>query len=113
MNFCNSLDAINQFFYAIKTPNISLEIKKQDCQVTYSTDIGSFNFISKIYPVTVNITNRNYYSVYIGDLDSDDYHTEFQSDYQNFWFDENTQTLIIIGKANNKQFSEYQIEIQL
>lgn len=112
MNFCNSLDAIKQFFYAIKTSNNPVEIKTHNCQVTYSTDIGSFNFILETHPVTVNITNRNYYSVYIGDLNSDDYHTEFQSDYQNFWFDKNTQRLII-GKANNKQFSEYQIEIQL
>ncbi|GEM_PF-5316023 len=111
MNFYNSLDAINQFFYAIKTSNTCSGIKTHDCQVTYRTDIDSFNFIS--CPVTVNINNKDYYSVYIEGLNSNDYHTEFQSDYQNFWFDKNTQRLIIIGKANNKQFSEYQIEIQL
>lgn len=112
MNKTENFDVIKQFFDLMGNSNKPLEHKTCECFIIYKTYNDKFDFIKKL-PVSVNISNRDFYSVSIEDLDSDNYHIEFRSNYQNFSFNPSSETLVIKGIANGKKFSRYKVEISI
>lgn len=112
MDKTENFDVIKQFFDLMGNSNKPLEHKTCECFIIYKTYNDKFDFTRKL-PVSVNISNKDFYSVYIEDLDSDKYHIEFRSNYQDFSFDSSSKTLTIKGIANGKKFAKYKVEISI
>lgn len=116
MDKMENFNVIKQFFDLMGNSNKPLEHKTCECSVTYKTYNDKSDFIkgfTKKLPVSVNISNRNFYSVYIEELDSDKYHIEFRSNYQDFSFDPSSKALTVEGIANGKKFAKYKVGISI
>ena len=87
-------------------------VKTCNCNVDYETDVSDYNF-KKELSVDINISNADYRYVYIHDIDEEKYYTQFQSNFQDFSFDNDLLCLTIKGNASNKKFSNYEIKISI
>lgn len=85
-------------------------LRQKILHVSYKTDKPELDFECTT-EVTVNISNRNYYSIELNDLDENEYHTSFDSRYLNFNFDETRNCLTIKGNAHYKNFTKYKVSI--
>ena len=100
---------IKKFFDEIDTNNFS-SVRTQNCLVRYTTDNPNYNF-EDTTAITVNISNRDYYTVELNELDEKKYYTTFSSSWQQFYFDEDNRCLKIIGSGNYKKFKNYRVVI--
>lgn len=85
-NILNNFTEIKEFFNKIDLKNSSTNSKKQICRVNYKTNNNELNFDEKM-KVSILISSDKC-KVCLIDLDSDKYHNEFSSDFQNFIFEE-------------------------
>ena len=100
---------IKKFFDEIDTNNFS-SVRTQNCLVRYTTDNPNYNF-EDTTAVTVNISNKDYYTVELNELDEKNYYTMFSSSWQQFYFDEDNKCLTITGAGNPKKIKKYRVDI--
>ena len=112
MDEVKNLTAIKDFFNIIPPANNCSSVKTYTCNVDYETDVSNYNF-EKELSVDINISNADYRYVYIHDIDEKKYYTQFQSNFQDFSFDNDSLCLTIKGNASNKKFSNYEIKISI
>ena len=107
-----NITAIKDFFNIMPPANNCASVKTCICNVDYKTDVSDYNF-KKELSVDINISNAGYRYVYIHDIDEETYYTQFQSNFQDFSFDNDSLCLTIKGNASNKKFSNYEIKISI
>lgn len=112
MDEAKNIIAIKDFFNIIPPANNCSSVKTCTCNVVYTTDASDYD-LKKELPIDINISNADYCYVYIHDIDEEKYHTQFQSNFQDFSFDKVLDCLTIIGNAKNKKFSKYKIKISI
>lgn len=112
MDDVKNLTAIKDFFNIMPPANNCAFVKTCTCNVDYETDVSDYTF-KKELSVDINISNADYRYVYIHDIDEETYHTQFQSNFQDFSFDNDSLCLTIKGNASNKKFSNYEIKISI
>lgn len=112
MDEAKNIIAIKDFFNIIPPANNCSSVKTCTCNVVYTTDASDYD-LKKELPIDINISNADYCYVYIHGIDEEKYHTQFQSNFQDFSFDKVLDCLTIIGNAKNKKFSKYKIKISI
>lgn len=100
---------IKKFFDEIDTNNFS-SVRTQNCLVRYTTDHPNYDF-EDTTDVTVNISNRDHYTVELNELNENKYYTMFSSNWQQFYFDEDNKCLTITGFGNPKKIKKYRVDI--
>ena len=82
--------------------------------VTYETDNNDFSFYDEEQTVIVTTDSQKVGTVYLPDLDTDLYFSEFCVIWQDFLFDERKKILVIKSRVrtNYKRFSTYTITIR-
>jgi hypothetical protein len=82
--------------------------------VEYNTNIQNFDRVLKKILMEITFNNGQNKSVFFlgKEIDAKEYHTEFNPEYQEFFYNESENELTISGNAQDKSFNTYTVIIK-